>query len=977
VKPEFEWVRLLDEVEEPKMPTVEAIEAMTAVDQLKEAAYIIETAPLTTVQRSSLRAAVEARASTLGVSTWDWTLYGNGAMLQVAVEVSQGMSDCTVGDDLGAVVALLDAAPGKPLRFRFKGSHANVISLNERAYLHQIIDPAVDRINARLAAGHVVLGEDLHPPMDVVDSTNPKRKWFRRTRSKAILKPERAFWQGDELLVDAQVIEDTEPGRQLAEDLRAGRRVLFSQRAYSGPQQVVPLADGRQVKIPLAMEIETWDRVPNPAIPDASVLSLLDSVQVQALCDAVQASAHAPAPAATKPIKGESAVKWNLALINALRGSKEGRAQILAALTDSTVTLEPEIRTAMTDALADVQAPTAATQTIDVQQAVTDALNKAAEESRQKAEAARQAREEAKTYVAGEIKTLRDSNRYPGALLDSIQTALADVPDKATAESQLKERLSMADSVMPAVHLANLGYGAPAGQAQALHIQVRENQAWKPMYDGLLKELDDYRASMPGGERPDLKLREANKSLVDQVLARFDARNAAALREAHTSWQRLTDSASAVTTADIWTQVLAQRAIIEQVFGDADMLQYVGTGVFNGVTQGMMVEYWEGSGSPGHHTGEMQAMARGKVKSAWISFSAFPRRINIEVSNDAQQALQGVLTYNAAARALFHGLNEVRRELNVELGNEMIRASDAYGAIPVVNETVAADELEAVDDAGNVGYVITLLKGGNADAPVVRPRPFAAFDHRGQATNLADHRITLKINNAEVPHRYLRVTDAGVAEIVSDSGALANGFAVDYETGLVYVSGNYTITPGVSDAVISYSYATNFTTFGIAVPIGWKRAEHYSELIHTIDDVAAMMGAHPRYRSPNIVLGSQKAMNPITQADMFYRDKSPNGTVLTPTNSFIANRNNVDFAKHNTRWQGGDRRILLGTARATQYAIRDPLAQKGPFPVYDSESNLLPGEQWYVEGFDALITPELVTQDGRILNPYYHSIILK
>lgn len=978
MKPEIEWVPLLDESQEPADPTVESIEKMTAPDELRAAYLRVEQMALSAVERSALHGAISARASALNISSWDFQPYDGGTMAATATAMQD---DCISG-----VVAILDSAPGKPLRIRLKGSESNVVSLNKRVYLHEILTDAVTEVATRARGKQATYGEELHPPMDVTDGRGRKR--FRRTRERAVLVPENAFFQGTDVLVDARIIEDTEPGRKLAEDIRAGRPVYFSTRAYGYDMRVAKLTDGTEVMVPMRMEIETWDRVYNPAFPDAKPLAVLDSAEVAALCDAVQlpARAPAPAPAATNTHKGESTVPWTLEMVNALAGTAEGRRQLALALTDSAIAAN--IRTAITDALATPlpapaaaapsQAPAVKPDDAAIQQAVTDALNKAAEDARQKAETAARAKTEAKDFVTGEVKKLRDANRYPAPVLDSIEKALVDAADKATAESQLKEHLAVADSLIPAVNLVNLGYGAPAGQSHALHVQVRENQTWRPIYDSLMKELDEYRASQPGETRPDLKLREVNKPFVDKLLARFDVANAQMLIDAVATWQRLTDST--ITTADLWTQAVVNRVILEQVFGDADMLQFLGTDVFQGATMTQGVEYYEASGSPGHHTGEMQAMARGRVKTAFVAFSALPRRIATEISNDAQQALQGApLTYNAAARALYHVMAEIRRVLNIEAGNEMLRASDAYGAVPVANEKVVADNVAAVNDAGNAKYKITLVKGNNADAPVVRPRTYKSFDARGQATDLNETPISLKINNAVVPMRYLRTTDAGVVEIVDDEGVLADGFAVDYEYGIVYVSEAYTINSGAGteDTYVSYSYATNYSLFDLTLPNGVKRAEHYDELLHTVDDVAAMMGRHPRYREPNIAIGSRSAMNPITQASLFYRDKSPNGTVLSPTANFLANRNNIDFARHNTQWQAGDRRILLGSARATKYAVRDALKQKGPYPVYNSNGRILPGEQWYVEGFDALITPEIVTQDGRTLNPYYHSVILR
>jgi hypothetical protein len=979
-----EWFPILDEASEPMPLTVEAIGKCASADELRTCYLRITEAPLSDVERSALMAALQTRAGHLNISTYDFMPYDNGMMSQTAGMMAEGMSDSVVRGST-AVVALLDAAPGKPLRFRFKGTEAGVISLNERVFLPEILTDAVNRLATLLRSGHRVSGEELHPPMDQTDPANPRRKRFRQTPARAILEPERAFMAGGDVLVDARVIENTEPGRRLADDLRAGRPVFFSTRAYGGDIRLVPLTDGRQVKVPLLMDLETWDRVPNPAIPDAVPVAVLDSVQMQAITDSVHGKAPAPA-AIQNPQKEGSTVKWTLGMVKAMAATSDGRRELAVALTDST--LDAEIRTAMTDALAmplQASAPAAATIPADVvNQAVTDALNRQAESARQAEEARTRARSEAATFVKEQIAALRTAGRYPSALLDNVATALTDCADKATAEAQLRDRLAIADSFLTGGILTSLGYRGGANGATLHTVDVTgQARPWQPIVDNLRAAFDDHQLTM-FGTRPDAELRKTNKPFVDKLLRKFDIANAKALLDAANAWESIQDS---ITTADLWNQIIVQRALLEQAFGDADMLQFVGTDVFEGDTYTVPVEYYESSGSVTHRTGEMQPMASGKVKTVWIPFTASPRRIMTEISNDTQRGMSsGPLKYNASARALYHIMAEVRRVINRDAGNEMLRASDAYGAVAVADETVAAGELATVTDATNVKYKVTLRRGGatgaltatNTDRPAVRPRTYTSYAGNGQATTVAENPFTVTINGAAVAHCDLRKNDDGTVSIVDAAGANATGFAVDYENGYLHVSDGFTITPGTADCVIDYSYATNFTTWTLTPTTTGEEAKHYSSLLRLIGMQAALMAKHPRYREPNIALGSLTAMEYAIQADVFYQLNSPKGVVLNPnTGNFVASRNGVDYAKHNTQWDAGDGRILLGRVNATKFAVRDPLAPQGPFPSYDAAGKILPGQQWYVEGWDAMVTPEVRNQAGTTLNPYYRTIKLK
>lgn len=959
------WVPLLDEAEETPELTVEAIAQMTTPDELRAAWLRVQDMPLAAVNRAALEAAINSRAYALNISTWDYQPYDNGAMVAAATALQ---------DSLGApaLVAILDDAPGKPLRIRLKGSEAAVVSLNDRVYLPEILTDAVGRLNARLRVGQGTFGEDEHPPMDVTDSTGRRR--YRRTRSRAVLTPEAVSMEGNVVLVDARILEDTPHGKALAADIRAGRPVFFSTRAYGGDVREVPLTDGRVVKVPLKMELETWDRVRNPAFPDAQPVAVLDSVQMQAILDAVQAPAPSRTHIQTK--KEESAVKWTKQMVSALAKTEEGRREIAMALTDSA--LEAEIRTAMTDALA---APTAAPAAAPaatplpqdaIAQAVTDAMNQATEQARQRQVAADTAKAEAAAFVTERLTALRGENRYQPALLDSIEKDLAAAPDKATAETNLNSMLRMADSVMVGTHLGSLGYRGPGG-APVQYVQVgNEAKPWQPVIDKLLKEFDDWRFSSTG-EKVDTALREVNKPFVQKVLGLYERLNGVALADSARQFEGgLLDSIGPV---HLYNQPIIQRAILEQVFGDADMLQYLYTDVFEGDELRIPVEYFEAPDSLELNTDDSTAPAEALIRTAWLSFSPVPRRVRVEIDESTQLGMaSGPLRYNAAARALYHAAAHHRRILNRAAGNEMLRASDAYKS-QAVTETLAAGAIAAVADAGNVAYKLTLTKGGNAAAPVVRPRRYKSTAANGAVTDVAENSVTVTADGTPLTEGYL-LTKGAVNYVVNAAGnPIGNAFAVDYENGFIYVSDGPNLVG--DDVTVTYSYATNFRAFSLTVPNGVDEDRYFSRLLWTVDDMAAEMGSAPRFVAPNFALGSQTAMTKPTRSDLFYKERSPNGTVLNSgTGNFIASRNGVDYAKHNTQWQGGDRRILLGRVGASKYAVRDPFRQEGPYPSYDSQGRVIPKKQWLTQEFSTLITPEVRDQAGETLNPYYMTIIL-
>lgn len=972
------WIPLLDE-EETTALTVEAIGAMTTPDELRVAWLKAQEMPLTAVERRALEAAIQERAGALNISSWDFQPYDNGVMAQAAT----AMQDALISGS--AVVQILDDTKGKPLRVRFKASEANVVSLNDRVYLREVMEPAVGRAAARIRAGVATFGEDGHPPMDAADTQGRPR--YRRTRSKAVLMPENVFMDGNVVYLDARILEDTEPGRRTAADVRAGTPVTISTRAYGGDLRVAALADGRQVKVPLVMELETWDRVEKPAFPDARPVSMLDSIQVQAILDSIQKPAAAGTATHTQPAKEEPALKWSLTMVKALSGTPEGRRELAAALTDSTLT--DEIRVAMTDALAQpatVAPPAAAPSQEAIQAAVTDALTKAAEDARRKEQERADARAAAAAYVTEEIQKLRDGNKYPAPLLDSVTAELKDVSDKAMAEVLLRQQIRLADSLLASTHLAGMGYGGAAGVAALQHIQVREGTPWKPIVDNLIKAFDDWRV-MSTGERPDPEIRKVNKPFVDKLMAKFEGIHARSLVDSARAWNQMTD---AITAADLYTQPVIQRALLEQAFGDADMLQFLYADVFEGDAMRIPVEYFEAPTSVELDISGSDSIPEAKVKTTWLSFSPTPRRVRVEIENDVQLGMtSGPLRYNAAARALYHSAALIRRVMNQLAGNEMLRAADAYAAVQVTDEAVDANECTAVADAGNVAFRITLRRGGNTgaltatntDRPIVRPRKYKSISDAGAVTEVTEHGITVTLDGSDLTQGYL-YTDADGIKYVKDAKGdnLANAFAVDYENGYVYISDGSAMVLGATPVLptIDYYYATNFDTFSLTVPDGTDAADHYNGLLRQGGMTAATMAKHPRYMAPNFALGSITAMEYIVQASLFYAQNSPKGTTLNPnTGNYIGSRNGVDYAKHNTQWQAGDNRILYGRVGATKYGVRDPLRQEGPFPSYDASRKVVAAKQWYAEEFSVMLTPEVKNQSGTTLNPYYRTIKLK
>lgn len=430
----------------------------------------------------------------------------------------------------------------------------------------------------------------------------------------------------------------------------------------------------------------------------------------------------------------------------------------------------------------------------------------------------------------------------------------------------------------------------------------------------------------------------------------------------------------------------------------------------------------------------------GTPNIVWLEFNAVFRRIAADITKDVMIEMgSGPLNYAAIARALFHITWDKSRRVDTANLNEMVLASDeyqmvlqsespnltynsVYGAagtltvnlnpLKAANSTVSSTDPSVTYGSNVVGIVRVQSQAGTAvtassatycgtthgTTPIVRPRFKTTLNAIGQLSNVVLHPVII---TAPFASNYTAIANSLEGFVNPADGNIYNTpfqndnlitalFAVDYENGLILFKTGATGLAGSSGVITStvtytYDYATNFTNFTVnnvqqlgLLATGQVVQNYYNGLFATFDAQAALMGSQPRFVKPDMAFMSLNASQYITQAEIFYKLQSPDGTSLFPTEDFFFQRTGILGARINAPWWGADRRIWLGRGGSTKYAINTPFEISGPYPKYDSNGLIIPGQIFYGEELSAQFTPQSVQQDGlTVVNPVSSTIILR
>lgn len=637
-----------------------------------------------------------------------------------------------------------------------------------------------------------------------------------------------------------------------------------------------------------------------------------------------------------------------------------------------------------------------------------------ADTRRREAEAARA---EVASFVASpEVASALAGFPEPAQLL--IRDRIGTATSRAEAETTLAAEVDLVSRITSVAKLAAMGYGQPAAGHGATTstethtvdvsgVEVTGNP--KPHLEVARRfgEAYDRHARRTSNFIPDPGLRTANQDLINQLLAKAESAHgralldsAEALLDSRGGWEAFTDSASD-STSNLWNQPTISTVLFIQQFQDLVFGQWVdGMGPdnferrnFNGKVGSVLrvpIEVYSAPANslslPGYDNGllvgEDAGIPEASVETVWLEFAPQWRRVAASLTKDAAQALRnGPLNYDALVRIVYHMTEDKKRRLDSALAEEMLAIADEYGAIAINGESVAAPNLIANTGAtkfygSSVTFYAKLVGSGTVGAPnmdpLVRARRTVTLPANG-----APVRSTLYPTLVTAPPGQIQGYLDANSQIVDDPANPGATFAVDFNNGRIC----FNAASGVDAThlpTVSYTYVTNYDTFSPMVPAGVENALYYNRLLEQIDNTAALMGSFPRFKAPNLCIGSLKAMTRVINAQVFYKLASPDGSSLSATSrNMIAERNGIMFGRHNAPWSAGDGRLLLTQRGSTKLGVDTPFEIEGPFPTYDSNNRIR--DTKIIKGSENSIiaTPQVTDQSGNVLNPVSRSIYFR
>jgi hypothetical protein len=922
-------------------------------------------------------------------------------------------------DDLAPAegeIEFLDAAgPGHGPRMRILSTKANTV-INGRVYPLTVLRTAVAELRQKVRTA-TVWAEAPHPKPIRKDGkvigfeSNHDRRTSRITNVEINDRGE--VWTEHEFLATPLALEVHGSFQS-----RTGKYGI-SQRAIGKTAE--RRLSGRDMRVADTLQLHAYDFVPNPALTaTVSAFEVLLDAELQERSDSevddddpdeTTDRSLGPAPEAQRP--ADAASQEEPKAMPQTQAPSQGAASASAAPPPATVA-----PLAATSPQALVQTSAAAPVLPSPEDLATLAQARAiieADTRRRQAEAARS--EVAAFATSSEVGEAVAG--FPEAARNLILDRVGKAANRSEAEATLAAEIDLVSRISSVAKLAAIGYGQPAaGQGATTStaqqtvdvsgVEVSGNP--KPYLEVARRfgEAYDRHARRVANFVPDPGLRVANQDLITQLLAKAETSHGQALLDSaealldssHGGWEAFTDSASD-STANLWNQPTISTVLFIQQFQDLVFGQWVdGMGPdnferrnFNGKIGSVLrvpVEIYQAPPNslslPGYDNGllvgEDAGIPEASVETVWLEFAPQWRRVAASLTKDAAQALKnGPFNYDALVRIVYHMTEDKKRRLDSALAEEMLAIADEYGAVAVADEAVAAGNLVANTGAnklyGNsVTYYAKLVGSGTAGAPrmdpLVRARRTVTLPANGAPIRSTLH-PTLVTAPANQVQGYL---DAN-SQIVSDPANPGATFAVDFNNGRICFNAASGVD-GNNLPTVSYTYVTNYDTFSPAIPNGVENNLYYNRLLEQIDNTAALMGSFPRFKAPNLCIGSLKAMTRVINAQLFYKLASPEGARLSPTSqNMIAERNCIMFGRHNAPWSAGDGRLLLTQRGSTKLGVDTPFEIEGPFPTYDSSNRIRDTKVIKGSENSIICTPQVTDQAGTVLNPVSRSIYFR
>lgn len=607
----------------------------------------------------------------------------------------------------------------------------------------------------------------------------------------------------------------------------------------------------------------------------------------------------------------------------------EARATMLLAEFE---TLGTQLAAAVGDKPAHITlaAPAGGLTAADVASILAEAKDKEAKEAKQLAEAR-----------DGNLKLLSDTIGAAAGLDDDMKKALtADVADLVTAEmsaDQVKKlaanQIKHGNEVAAARQLAGMGYQFPAG---SVHISVDSSNEVKALQEEVDKRL--Y-SRMPGHRRYALSngvAIDANKPLVDDALALYDAQNGRRLHEEARALKRLAAGDSVVSDVaipSIYERTVLRESLYQMVgLGLCD----VGTDAFGAVVQ-LPYSYRDttGAGPTGTRKYEGQSILRAAVKQALEEARPIPQKIAFEVSDELRYlAGNGQINFDITAENALNASRIVGEDSEGLIFNEILNAADQYSTADITNEAVATAD-------GTKTIFVT------NQFPVVRPKKI--YDLQGSQVGSTLYPLTVKSNNVTITE-------------YDGTGTQPAGlyYYMDYNLGEIHFvseAGAATAPTNTHAVVASYTYTTNVYKFdsdlgSLAVDAKYDDFLYRFGLRKTLIENRAYM--------PNVGIMSGTLMTQIEQAKQFGANSKRPGTDLMADGNLGRIKDVPSFRSYAPGLNMGDVRTVIGERNVVRFRMLKPWTLGQLQDQKDSNGRFTGKKEAYGDQFVVVHTPQLL-----------------
>lgn len=399
-------------------------------------------------------------------------------------------------------------------------------------------------------------------------------------------------------------------------------------------------------------------------------------------------------------------------------------------------------------------------------------------------------------------------------------------------------------------------------------------------------------------------LPKSNKVLAEKALARYDEINLPRLLHEHKRLAGGSGVASDVAPPAIW-----ERTVIREALYRLRALDLVdGNTQDFGASVSLPYSYRDtaAAGRNNTRTYEGQEINRaGVIQTAETAYPV-PQKLAFEVTDEMRHLASGrSLNWDVVAENQNNASRIISEDTDRALFNEMLRASDEYGAVAVSNE-----DLEPQADGVKRVFVL-------AHFPVVRPR--AIYDLQGNQVGSTVNAVTLTYNS-------------NALEEYDGTGTQSAGtyYVLDYNEGEIYLvdeSGAILIPANGTAYTISYSYATNVYAFD--TDLGSDSADvHWDQFLYRYGLRKSVI-EDDRYHIADFGLMSGTAMSSVEQAKQFGANFMVPGTDLQMTGDLGRIKDVPTYKVFGPGLWFKDQRVLIGQRGTTRYRLLKPWQMSG------------------------------------------------